>query len=115
MTIQETIKKAIEGGYNWESRRDYMAGGTASQCLLVCDPEFWKALGKSLGWQGTEMRMCVGCGIALKSDEKETMDGKCPKCNSDIEYFEGQWLLEWHLFIDHLAEGKSLESFFKEF
>lgn len=87
---------------------------------IFLDPLFWQALGKARGWVGEKIRMCVGCGVALKWNEQPDMEGrhnlqrngKQVGCGSDIIEYEGQWLIEWHRFIDHLAEGKDTESFF---
>ncbi|HEC64681.1 MAG TPA: hypothetical protein ENI23_05275 [bacterium] len=133
MTIQQTIKKAIEGGYRLGSslglntRKETIKlfdvnKNTARDIreywnIALLDPSFWKALGKALGWTGEKIRMCFGCGITLRWNEEPTMDGKHGGkngCGSDIEEYEGQWLIEMHRLIDHLAEGKSIESFFKE-
>lgn len=118
MTIKKAIEKAIKGGYNYEADHDYMAGGSAAKAVILINPEFWKGLCKTLGYSGEKIRMCVGCGVALKWNEQPTMDGKHGGkngCGSDIEEYEGQWLIEMHRFIDHLAEGKSYESFFNNF
>jgi len=81
------------------------------------DRERWIEAGKAMGWEGGKIRMCVGCGVALRWNENPTMDGKHGGkngCGSDIEEYEGQWLIEWHRFIDKLAEGGTVEEFFKE-
>lgn len=52
------------------------------------DPLFWQALGKAEGWGE---------------------DGYCPNiCKRE------HWLRYWHNFINHLAEGKDVDSFFKD-
>ncbi len=51
---------------------------------LPLSRSFWQALGKNLG-QGD-----------FKTETK------------------GSWKHNWHMFIDHLAEGKDADSFFKE-
>lgn len=50
------------------------------------DPIRWQALGKALGW---------------------------PKPDRFNRYKVG-WVYQWHLFIDHIASGKSADEFFKE-
>ena len=83
---------------------------------VLLDPLFWQAWTKGMGWDtGAKIRMCVGCGAALRNNEQPTMDGKHGGkngCGSDIYTYEGQWIIEWHCFIDHLAEGKDIDSFF---
>ena len=51
------------------------------------DPLFWQSLGKALGWVA----------------DFEEADGS----------IYNRWLIEWHRFIDHLAEGKIAEIFFE--
>ena len=85
--IKYAIEKAIEGGYvnyslepydEWWQRR-----------LLWLDPDFWIALGKSLGW-----------GV---------------RNNSALDrYNKDKWLREWHNFIDHLALRKEPAEFFRD-
>jgi hypothetical protein len=89
MTIRQAIETAIKGGYNYEAARDYMAGGPASRALIFMDVEFWRGLGRKLGW-------CI--------------DPACAECDVDTV----QWLFEWHRFIDYLAEEKTIEQFFEE-
>jgi hypothetical protein len=57
----------------------------ASEMFL--DPSFWQSLGKALGW------------------DERIDDGS--------HYAKPGWLEAWHRFIDHLAEGKTAESFFE--
>ena len=51
MTIEKTIKKAIEGGYKNDSKVDYRKWDLSSVYL---DPSFWQSLGKALGWEGDD-------------------------------------------------------------
>lgn len=62
--MESIIKKAIEGGYipkyvNWYE--DECLNGR----LSVCDPLFWKSLGKAYGWAS----ICSQCGKAEKPHE----------------------------------------------
>lgn len=116
--MNNALKIAIKAGYDFEHYRDYMAGGPAAKAVHLLQPDFWKCLCKGLGFTGEKIRMCNGCGVALKWNEKPTMDGKHggkKGCGSDIEEYEGQWLIEMHRFIDHIAEGRELEDFFKQY
>ena len=54
----------------------------------LLDPLFWRALGVALGWQ--------------------------VECHPRYIPYNQWWQRPWHRFIDHLAEGKSPESFFKD-
>lgn len=59
---------------------------------VLLDKEFWQSLGKALGWE-----------------DKECIDPQsCCFAHYDA------WVDRWHRFIDHLAEGKDPEEFFKE-
>lgn len=88
--MKEAIQKAIEGG--WDKKRALFNPNDASYSMekMYCDPLFWVALGKSLGWR-----------TGLEADEWGGV-------------VSGEWQYRWHAFIDHLAEGKSAEDFFKE-
>ncbi len=54
------------------------------KCQIFLEPAFWKALGISRGWK-----------TAKRIKDRE-------------------WFLNWHRFIDHLAQGNDPESFFQE-
>ncbi len=93
--MEQAIKKAIqEGGYG---KRNYRWNDDTIEERnlpflekeeILLDPLFWQALGKAEGWE---------------------------KDGSDT-YFSNwtSWQYYWHRFIDHLAEGKSADSFFEE-
>lgn len=132
MTTQEAIKLAVDNGWNYltayttierthgdiENMRFIDEKGVLNLHKALLDREFWKALCNGLGWKSNEkIRMCVGCGVALRNNEYPTMDGKHggkKGCGSDIYEYEGHWLIEMHRLIDHLAEGKDIESFFSQ-
>lgn len=103
--MENAIKKAIEGGYKnglmpskftdkysfWgdvisKSSENFMF--YYSEILL--DPTFWQALGKAEGW-------------AMTIFETDTMGSPIGKI---------YWLRYWHLFIDHIAVEKDIDSFF---
>ena len=117
MTIEQAIGKAIEGGYMpfkrgrlvfnkkteswWHQWGDINEDGdkvtfenpTAWHSLqyfnkLLLDPSFWQSLGKAIGWG--ENQYSPGEGL---------VDG---------------WLYYWHNFIDHLADGGTIESYFEK-
>lgn len=97
MTTQDAIKSAIEGGWkfledlnitfpnhHFETSDDsvyQIENYFLFEALL--SPQFWKALGKSLGWEENDWGKPVA------------------------------WLYRWHSLIDHLAEGKDIASFFE--
>lgn len=119
MTAIETfIKDAIEGGWNpipeylmpWMKTLNdtgiTMSGGegdnrryTIHQILL--DKDAWIAVGKTRGWSpyGT----CRDCGEAA-----------CIKDYCGNTAYSSQSLFKWHQFIDHLADGKTLEQSLSE-
>lgn len=51
---------------------------------ILLDPLAWQAVGKTRGW-------------------------KCPEGEHKAELCGFRWRYEWHRFIDHLADGKSIE------
>lgn len=87
MPIQEALTKAREGEYQHDFKhretglRAGVLGLHAFSTIQVddffLDPEFWRALGRTLGW-----------------------------------HHERVWQEQWQHFIDHLAQGKTPESFF---
>ncbi len=99
MTIEQTIKKAIEGGYNGiftdsEKIQDQV---TAIKDSLL-DPKFWKALGKGLGYKDS---------YSTNDPEWKVMIfGEMEKRN---------WRTLFRNFTEHLIKGESIETFFEEF
>lgn len=92
--MKEAIQKAIEGGYE----NAFGNGDRVGLCFL--DPLFWQCLGKALGWEENSREM-VGFDLDKGTSEK-FIDKKI------------EWLRCWHSFINHLAEGKNPDDFFKE-
>ena len=93
--IEQAIKKAEEVGYivgiNGEKTSPDKDGDVFyywSKELILFDPDFWRTLGKALGW----------------TENFKESDGSV----------YNEWIIKWHRFIDHLAEGKEEEEFFKE-
>lgn len=94
--LEQAIKDAQRVGYKlYDSNgRDeisdvvwYTKDWKAGQAQLLLDPAFWQALGKARGWELWE-----------------GWDEECPECH---------WKALWHRLIDHLADGKDVESFFE--
>lgn len=131
MTIEQAIEKAIEGGMKegerWKliSANRYWVGWfdgngdevTISLNTYLLDPLFWQALGKALGWG----RICGAChgGIQQIVWEHRATDGKTERyaCGHDTTGcpdIQDEWRYHWHRFIDHLAEGGTIEDFFKD-
>lgn len=125
--IKQAIQKAIEGGFmigdkvvkdpkygwiiSWSVAKDKESGGIGHGMTLLhesdffLDPLFWQALGKSLGWKGEHFYMTF---------EKQDDDDIDNPEKEETKHFEPLWLYHWHRFIDHLASGKSADSFFEE-
>jgi hypothetical protein len=113
--MEKAIKLAIEGGYakimpfysrendrvrpNVFRERDSDFEVELSDAEVTSEPIFWQSLGKSLGWKEMHMFGCEGY-----------MDNAY--CECEVGFPMEGWLLHWHRFIDHLAEGKDPEEFF---
>lgn len=93
--IETAIKKAIEGGYD-PVKNPYKRYKLEDFILL--DPLFWQALGKAEGWK----YISIENGITVRV--------KRPTNYISSE----EWLVRWHSFIDHIARGKDINSFFED-
>ncbi len=136
--METAIKKAIEGGYDYvglsrewkdcilkntevyekyghtiakaryisnEDKKEYGSDrriDTKNYYDILLDPLFWQALGKAEGWVVT---ICWFCGKECEIAFSE--DSDC--CNEKVS---DEWEYRWHSFIDHLAAGKDINSFF---
>lgn len=105
--IEKAIKIAEKNGH---VRERYMSGEWVSVGITLLDPTFWQALGKGLGW---ENRVCFFCGEKYRKIDGEYHE-YCDKCSKPFHEEIPEYKYHWHRFIDHLAEGKDAESFFKE-
>lgn len=120
---QKAIERAIEGGYinqavalktKYEIDFKTATEAIAYQELFklhlmqyaLLDPLFWQALGKAEGWGNSCHHISLDGG-KLRGWYPYRHQAKC-----DIG--KTKWEVEWHAFIDHLAEGKDAESFFKQ-
>lgn len=110
--MEEAYKKAVEGGYMVEESKllkdifgeKYLSRYTIYSCLL--DLEFWKCLGKNLGWAiNDEPYLCKDCGVIGISDYNHMHD--CPTKNRKLS-----WLTYWLDFIRHLSKGGDIDLFF---
>jgi hypothetical protein len=130
MTIEEAIKKAIEGGYKFpdlvEPYRWESLYGLPAIYPIFLDPKFWQSLGKAMGWA---KEICFICGSSEIRSGKEPSSPdnpgdyyeNCKRCGAEWmsrdEFEDGNaiagWLYRWHKFVDHLAEGKTAEDYFK--
>lgn len=118
--MQQAIQKAIEGGYrniednyeiDGEKLRLYRKKDNATTALLeyeylLLDPLFWQALGKSLGWESGQHPHWSFTLLKEYDTHIEHGGISCKRLHP--------WEAQMHRFIDHLAEGKNINSFFKE-
>src|SRR5262245_8666207 len=115
MTIQEAIDKANEGGYHiygsdgmdteyegatndysaW-TRKDNDSSFIVPTEETFLDPQFWQALGRTLGWS-------EACDLAITCVHGHEA---CRQCHG---YY---WMHQWHCFIQALADGHTPDAFF---
>ena len=101
MTIENAIRKAIEGGY--EPILGWMGPALEREYPEIFpDPDFWRALGEAMGWSGL---FCIECGDNIGDKDLGPAN----------HHVYPEWLHYWHCFIDDLAAGKSPEEFFESF
>lgn len=96
--MQKAIEQAIKGGYITGFRYDKLAkmdGITAVFEVLLLDPDFWKCLGIAEGWDKNQSSEALYVG--------EFSDRNHPR-----------WKRNQHFLIDHIANGGSIEDFFKK-
>lgn len=96
--IEPIIKKAVEGGWkNGEITKGGLAFSYVTEGAMLLDPQFWQSLGKAMGWKHCRLHAF--------------------QCIERPDYFPNckvSWTDYWHKFIDHLTEGKSIESYFEK-
>lgn len=83
--IEQAIIKAMGEGY--KSYRSSEQKAARDWQITVSHPDFWKSLGKAMGWEGEDAYLTI-------------------IMTAHMAY--------WHRFIDHLAEGKPPEEYFKK-
>lgn len=111
--MEKAIKKALEGGYSLSgysksNPKTYIAD--QKQYELFLDPLFWKCLGKQQGWK-ENVWICHIDGVI--DGHNVTNDEKCDFCKTPVSCGK-EWVFKMHNFIDHIVEGKSIDSFFEE-
>jgi len=113
---KEAIRRSLEGGYfNFRGDIEDIYAYVRHQILL--DPLFWQALGKAEGWErefvmasfGTTGKQEGGYGF-----DKWIFDGDSSNDFSLPRKTTPEWKYRMHSFIDHIAEGKDIDSFFNE-
>ncbi len=112
--MNEAITKAIEGGWNpkgLQPKRPVNSAYIKALMLthgksILLDPLFWQALGKAEGWAKDQRAYpCTDCGTVGVMDYNHMMSCK-------IRDRKLCWSVYWHRFIDHISEGKDIDSFF---
>lgn len=116
--MDQAIMKAAEAGYRIpNSKVDFHPDAetqsvnvrvTMNKWEVLCDPSFWSSLGKAMdakkGWRN-------GMAARYYADRAGGIDWEL---DLEHEVDMSAWQYQWHLFIEHLAEGKDADSFFKE-
>lgn len=87
--------------------------GIHLSCILL-DHLFWQAL-----WIGKKLDSKMKWYVCPKDkDAGEFLSYKhCPQCGTELVEevrMTQNWKAGWHRFIDHLIEGKDIESFFEQ-
>lgn len=109
MKTKDAIQRAADSGYKYRNKDlrydanldewyiDDGDGGytSLSENLFFIDPEFWRCLGKGMGW----------------CSEIELPNGLCNNCKR--LYCDSSWLNYWHKLIDALADGKTIDDYFE--
>lgn len=100
--MKEAIAKAIEGG--WDEKK-WFEEHTHICSAIFLDSSFWQALGKALGWAEKKRYAKLEIIEATRN----------PEIKQYLSYIERpEYINHWHSFIDHLAEGKDADQFFKD-
>lgn len=109
--MDTAIKRAIEGGYipKYKNSIANVRGGYDFDKMLL-DPAFWQALGKA---EGCEVQAWC-CPIhEIISEKFVTYEECCDLCGNNVAV-KKIYMFYWHRFIDHIAEGKSVDDFFNQ-
>ena len=93
--MEKAIKRAQEAGWHYNLSAQNCDQNSNDHTLL--DPFFWQSLGKAERWE-EPLKIWH---ITYKNSGSEIT-------------LTSRWQNEWHNFIDHLAEGKDINSFFEE-
>ena len=110
MNIQETIEKAIEGGYKGDKHFLINLPEYAKSQIWL-DPLFWQSLSKAMRWKKWTWVSWKDSWSNLTQMQATNDDDFSPNWpNGSCRY---SWVYQWHRFIDHLADGGTPESFFK--
>ncbi len=132
--MEQAIRKAIEGEYRYKGHTFESFQGDmvcfvnmdmrpqiwlVSYNDILLDPLFWQALGKAEGWEEVQLSSSVFREDTIDGNtEKEVRTSYVRKWQADRA-----WERDWHIdgwkyqmfrFTEHLMNGKSPDSFFKD-
>ena len=101
MTIEKAIKLAIEVGWGEDDDEiQWALLPNVNRHQILLDPKFWQSLGKALGWKNVkECPICMSVDCFSGVHKEDDLEG---------------WYYHWHSFIDHLADGGTIESYFEK-
>ncbi len=103
MTQLEALEKAIAVGWEGEKPRSML------DHALFLSPSFWKSLGISMGWREKTYNEYPYKRFKIESNGGVTIPDE-----TEWKRDTPEWIVNWHRFIDHLAQGESIESFFEK-
>lgn len=106
MTIEEAIRAAVEDG-KWHIHPSLLSGWMkeglpapdAVVKMALLSPDFWRCLGKAKGWKKTNYGFTLANHIGNIVYRSEGA---------------GEWQFKMHRMIDHLADGGTITSYFKD-
>lgn len=118
MTIKELIQKAKKGGwkgniYDTCSNCEEMMMSSCSTHLerALLDSKFWKALSKAEGWEKKEVTLKLSkmtiTGVGRSDFERKK------QVSTYIRKSPNAWKHKMRGMIEHLINGKSIESYIK--
>jgi|SRR6185369_5974388 len=97
MKIEKAIQLAVENGWNSEECQVPIGGrGRFNYDRMYLDPEFWKCLGKSLGWMEE-----------LNVKDYDTLVYQYWK-------WRPEWEFQWHRFINDIVAGRTPKDYFSK-
>jgi hypothetical protein len=104
MSIDDALVKAY--GVGWRGSDNLFAREYGEDIL---DVEFWKSLALALHWPDRVSHKPIKAPFL--PTEHDLIDVQAGDQTAAARL--PGWRYEWHRFIDHLADGKSTEEFFK--
>lgn len=130
LAIQKVVEKAIEGGYELpyiyatlEVTENFLYFYTkdghrfdVATATVLMDRMFWQNLGKVFGWDKGKTYTYTNPprrqGMVTRKGLVE-FDVPEHTVTRTSRSYPDRWKRYWHAFVDHIASGKTVESFFK--